>query len=214
MVSHQFSRMFQPAQLHKPRGFVLPSLPQATPLFLEIGAGKGMHAMGYARNNRQHFIIAIERTKEKYTAFQKVILDSDTNLQAVHADAIAWSVFALPPNSLDGVFLLYPNPERNNANQRWLNMPFFEFLLSRMKLNASIVLASNIENYMDEAQQQCEQVWCLDYQFERLPTHIQRTHFERKYQQRAEACWQLTMTKQTGYATHFDDVNFAHSDEG
>ena len=42
-----------------------------TTFFLEIGAGKGKHAMQFAGLNADKHLIAIERTREKFNAFQK-----------------------------------------------------------------------------------------------------------------------------------------------
>ena len=66
----------------------------------------------------------------------------------------SWIVHALFPAQVEQFFILYPNPEPHNATQRWLNMPFFEFLLSRLKGGGSITLVSNIPEYIAEAQQQ------------------------------------------------------------
>lgn len=73
-------------------------------------------------------------------------------------------VHALFPAQVEQFFILYPNPEPHNPAQRWLNMPFFEFLLSRLKPNGTITLASNIPEYIDEAEQQLIELWKLPYQ--------------------------------------------------
>lgn len=203
-LSHHFSRIFQADKIHPPRDFAMPVLP-VVPTYLEIGAGKGMHALQFAEAEPSSHLYAVERTKEKFVAFAKAAQMADfPNLAAIHADAIAWAVHALPPNALSGVFILYPNPEPANANQRWLNMPFFEFLLSRVKAGGRLVLASNIQSYVEEAQRQAEQVWCVDATLSEVPTTSQRTHFEVKYLARGETCWQLDMVKPAGYVTRFD----------
>ncbi len=61
-----------------------------------------------------------------------------------------------------------PNPEPHNPAQRWLNMPFFEFLLSRLQPGGQITLASNIPEDIEEAQQQLIDIWKLPFR--------QRTH--------------------------------------
>lgn len=127
------------------------------------------------------------------------------NLTAVHADAIAWIVQAIAPNSISQIYLLYPNPEQHNPNQQWLNMPFFEFLLSRLQTGGEIILATNIEEYMDNAEQQADVLWCLPAIRAEVSVSNQRTHFEIKYLARQETCWQLTITKPEGYQTRFDE---------
>jgi tRNA G46 methylase TrmB len=164
-----------------------------------------MHALQFAQQNPDKSLIAIERTRAKFEVFAERAKELEfSNLAAVHADAIPWVVHALPPQSLEGVFLLYPNPEPKNASQRWLNMPFFEFLLSRMKPDAELVLATNIESYADEAEALARNVWELEVERTQVAKSSSRTHFEIKYIERGETCHQLLLKKGEGYQTRFD----------
>lgn len=205
--SHQFLRTFRTEHLHAPKN--LPAItPTTSSLFLEIGAGKGKHAMLFATQNPNKHIIAVERTLEKFTAFDKLVSTQNLpNLTAVHADAVAFSVYHLKPESLDGVFILYPNPEPHNKNQRWLNMPFFEFLISRLKVGAFITVASNIEPYIDEARQTLDDVWRLPYELYDIEPTSARTHFEIKYLARQERCQEIKILKPNYYRTRFDEFD-------
>jgi len=204
-VSHNFERFFRIDKLHPPRNF---NKPQNTshPIHLEIGAGKGKHALWFAESNPKETLFAVERTKEKFSAFSKQAIDRQLdNLRPIHADVIPWSVFSLQPNTLKSVFILYPNPERNNPNQRWLRMPYFEFLLSRMQNDACITLATNIQTYVEESLQLSESIWKLPSELAKVKQDSARTHFEIKYLARGETCWQLDIKKPSGYVTRFDD---------
>ena len=206
-LSHQQERAFQPQRLSAPRDFVMPdaALKPKSSLVLEIGAGKGKHALSFAMQNPDKHLIAIERTRNKFEAFEKLVAQQNfANLTAIHADAIAWIVHAIAPNSIDSIYILYPNPEQHNPNQQWLNMPFFEFLLSRLQVGGEIILATNIETYMDNAEQQANKVWCLPNKRSQVASSSQRTHFEVKYLARQETCWELGMKKPEGYQTRFD----------
>ena len=206
-LSHQQERAFQPQRLSAPRDFVMPdaALKPKSSLVLEIGAGKGKHALSFAMQNPDKHLIAIERTRNKFEAFEKLAAQQNfANLTAIHADAIAWIVHAIAPNSIDSIYILYPNPEQHNPNQQWLNMPFFEFLLSRLQVGGEIILATNIETYMDNAEQQANEVWCLPNMRSQVASSSQRTHFEVKYLARQETCWELSMKKPEGYQTRFD----------
>jgi tRNA (guanine-N7-)-methyltransferase len=201
-------RLFRPDALSPPRDFVPPTLPTDRPLWLEIGAGVGLHALTCARQHPDIDLIAIERTAEKFQKFQQsFVSDPRPNLTPIHADALPWVVHALPPASVSQLFILYPNPEPKNPAQRWLNMPFFAFLLSRLQANAQIVLASNIVSYVDEAEQQARQVWQLPvtrHEVNAEQVGAGRTHFEIKYLARGEPCAELRMVKPLGYCTPFD----------
>lgn len=196
-------RTFRPDVFKEPRGFIQPNFADSN-IVLEIGAGVGLHALGFARANPDAQVFAIERTAEKFQKFQQSHLsETSSNLTPIHADAIPWVVHAVPPALLQQVFILYPNPEPKNPAQRWFNMPFMQFLLSRMQANAKLTLASNITEYLDEAEQQLLHVWKLPYVRSAVTTE-RRTHFEIKYMERGEPCGQLIVTKPEGYETPFD----------
>ena len=196
-------RQFQAHRMHAPREFQ--TIPQS-PICVEIGAGKGKHALLFTGQNPDYHLIAIERTREKFLAMQKQHqIEGQPNLTPVHADALPWVVHALFPQQVQHFFILYPNPEPHNPAQRWLNMPFFEFLISRLQTGGTITLASNIPSYIDEAEEQLKSVWQLPYERQIIAQDSARTHFEVKYLERGELCQQLRITKPEGYSTRFDD---------
>ena len=196
-------RQFQAQRMHAPRDFQSIS---SEPVCVEIGAGKGKHALLFTQTNPDSKLIAIERTREKFLAMQKQhALEGQPNLQTVHADALPWIVHALYPMQVEQFFILYPNPEPHNPAQRWLNMPFFEFLLSRLKTGGTITLASNIPEYIEEAEQQVQNLWKLPFVKEVIGQDSARTHFEIKYLERGELCQQLIISKPEGYTTRFDE---------
>lgn len=196
-------RQFQAQRMHAPRDFQSIS---PEPVCVEVGAGKGKHALLFSKNHPDRQLIAIERTREKFLAMQKQhAIEGQTNLQTVHADALPWVVHALSPEQVEQFFILYPNPEPHNPAQRWVNMPFFEFLLSRLKTGGTITLASNIPAYIEEAEQQLQQLWKLPFVKEVIAQDSARTHFEIKYLERGELCQQLIISKPEGYITRFDD---------
>ena len=209
-------RQFQAQRMHAPRDFQAIANESVC---VEIGAGKGKHALLFSGQHPDKKLIAIERTREKFVAMQKQHqLEGQTNLQTVHADALPWIVHALAPQQVQQFFILYPNPEPHNPAQRWLNMPFFEFLLSRLQVGGQIMLASNIPEYIAEAEQQLQEIWKLPYVKEVIASDSARTHFEIKYLERGELCQQLLIQKPENYTTRFDDfqalagVNIPKSD--
>ena len=196
-------RQFQAQRMHAPREFQSIS---PEPVCVEVGAGKGKHALLFSKNNPDTQLIAIERTREKFLAMQKQhAVEGQTNLRTVHADALPWIVHALYPQQVEQFFILYPNPEPHNPAQRWVNMPFFEFLLSRLKTGGTITLASNIPAYIEEAETQVRELWKLPFVKEVIAADSARTHFEIKYLERGELCQQLIISKPERYVTRFDD---------
>lgn len=196
-------RQFQAQRMHAPRDF---QAIENSPICVEIGAGKGKHALLFSGQNPDHQLIAIERTREKFLAMQKQHhIEGQSNLTPIHADALPWVVHALFPSQVEQFFILYPNPEPHNPAQRWLNMPFFEFLLSRLQPGGQITLASNIPEYIEEAEQQLLNVWKLPFLKQVVASDSARTHFEIKYLERGELCQQFIISKPADYKTRFDD---------
>lgn len=196
-------RQFQAQRMQAPRDFqTIGNLP----VCVEIGAGKGKHAVLFSQQQPQSKLYAIERTREKFEAMQKQHQLADlNNLCPVHADALPWITHALYPAQVEQFFILYPNPEPHNPAQRWVNMPFFEFILSRLQFGGQITLASNIPEYIEEAEQQLNDIWKLPYEKQVIASDSARTHFEVKYLERGELCQQLIIRKPADYTTRFDD---------
>lgn len=192
-------RIFDATHIKPPRDFVRPILDPAKPLDLEIGCGVGLHPIRYAKANPGRQLIAIEHTREKFDKFAGRVAHHPqlTNLTAVHADAIPWITHALANDTIDRLFLLYPNPEPQSPNQRWLRMPFFSRLKDVLKTGGTLTLATNIESYFREACDYGQGIWKLEI-FHAGPVAKDskpRTHFEKKYLERGEICFDVTFRK-------------------
>lgn len=68
-----------------------------------------------------------------------------------------------------------------------------------------MTLASNIPEYIEEAEQQLKEIWKLPYEKLVIASDSARTHFEVKYLERGELCQQLIIRKPADYTTRFDD---------
>ena len=196
-------RQFNPSFLKQP---IEPKYHQAFDLVnkykilhLEIGAGVGMHPIQYCQHHPEIGLIAIERTREKFESFmqrfnsnQKKYPNSFLNLVPVHADVIPWLWFFDQQILFDKIWLLYPNPEPSNKNQRWIHAPFFSHLIERLKPEGEIELATNISTYADEVVEFAYKNW--KFQAEKnIYIGQPRTHFEKKYLERGEICYQLLL---------------------
>jgi tRNA (guanine-N7-)-methyltransferase len=176
---------------------------------LEIGAGAGLHAIRYCQLNPRRMLIAIEKTHTRFAKLarrlqnhRKIKCNDVPNLFAVHADAVNFVCHYLPNEALERVFILYPNPypKAKQSNLRWHNRPFFGHLLGKMRTGATVTLATNSYPYILEAKTALIERWQLKLtQFTQI--HISniatqpRTHFEKKYLQRGEKCWNLVCRK-------------------
>jgi tRNA G46 methylase TrmB len=173
---------------------------------VEIGAGQGLHAIKYCTENPNRTLLAIERTHEKFAKLEGRANSHPhlINLVPVHGDAVAWFTHHLNICQVERVFLLYPNPypKSKHANQRWHNSSFVSMLLTRLAANGELILATNLDWYATEAEEQFTRGWNLPLVQKKIlntKIHIARTHFERKYLERGESCFNLVFKKSSAH---------------
>lgn len=187
-------RIFKPDSIPQPRST---AMAPSHKFDLEIGPGVGLHPLHYALANPDRTLVAIERTAEKYEKFLRRYQNhgAPKNLIPIHDDAIHWITHRVDEASLARVFALYPNPEPGNKNQRLAFMPFVDFLHSRMDVDSELIIATNIESYAQECREHLVERGFRLYQ-DNSPSLPGRTHFEHKYLQRGETCFNLVFKKE------------------
>ncbi|ODN42783.1 class I SAM-dependent methyltransferase [Piscirickettsia litoralis] len=171
-------------------------------LDIEIGCGVGMHPLMYAKSHPERFLIAIEKTREKFGKFSNKnnTFGPYQNLLPIHGNTTYWLPQHIGPEEVDQYFILYPcpYPKAAQANKRWFNMPFMAYLIDTLKPGGKITMATNEKFYFDEAFEQAKNTWKLAIlSAETLAQNFPaRTHFEKKYLERGESCYQLVIQKQ------------------
>ncbi len=171
--------------------------------FFEIGSGVGYFALRFAENHPDALFIACEHTRSRFQSLERRIQNhpKTENLLPLHCNAISALSHWILPESLDGVFLNYPNPNLQNPAMRWFRMPFFSELLQSLKPDGFIQLLTNNQFYFEEAKKFSRETWNLeileDFAFNKdsMPAPQARTHFEKKYLERGETCFQLKLQK-------------------
>lgn len=192
-------------------------------LVIEIGAGVGMHPIRYSQSHTDNFMVAIERTHEKYTKFATRYAKHPkcTNLYPLHADAIKWISQNILSNEVSQYFILYPNPypKGSQKNKRFHYMPFMHFIIDTLVPEGTITIATNEYFYYTEAKEIMTNVFSLQLKCDEnitSPTTPEaphssrqqicdlkeegyiaapRTHFERKYLAQGQTCFNLVFKK-------------------
>ncbi len=179
---------------------------------LEVGCGVGLQPIQYVSKNPERKMVAIEHTYEKFQKFKSRYQGnkSPKNLLGIHGNAISIITHEIPNQSVENCFFLYPNPEPKNKAKRWMSMPFFSEILRVLTSNGKIILSTNIESYIQEALEianselnlKCEIFGKVDLQdpltFDHIlpeDTRYPRTHFEKKYLDRNQNCYQAIWVK-------------------
>lgn len=182
------------------QSLIWPSLP----VEIEIGSGVGMHAIRRSIQRPDRHVFAIEKTREKHEKSLSRLQGHQrkgiacSNLTFLNADARSFLNWVCPESSVEEIFLLYPNPNPKNPAQRWVRMPFFQILLSRLRIGGKFSLATNEHWYAMEALYWLESLWkpsSIDLKTLNPVFAKPRSHFERKYFERGETCWNILVTR-------------------
>lgn len=169
-------------------------------LDLEIGAGVGWHAIQYCQRHPDRHLIAIERTQKGLRALRRLQNHSPLpNLDFICDDFLNWGPEHLKSQSLNRIFILYPNPypKPKHQNKRWAASPVMEFLIQLLKPGGTIEMATNELAYYQEYRLWMESYWkltLLEDQHRDAQT-LPRTHFEKKYLERGQICHNLIFQK-------------------
>lgn len=192
-------RPFSVEKIPKPKDFCIFPFDVNLPLDVEIGCGVGFHPISYAKANPKRQLLAFERT-DKFFSFERRVKNHSEmkNLFPVHGDAISWISHLFGPERVDRYFILYPNPypKKKQENLRFPHMPFFSHLVLTMKKGGTVEFATNCSSYGADIEKQLP-AQGLTLQEKRVVDRDcpPRTHFEKKYLSRGEACWSYLYRK-------------------
>lgn len=173
------------------------------PLDLEIGCGNGYHSLQYSLKHQNRHLVAIEHTRTKFLKFHRRYLNHHcpSNLSPIHGNAINWVAQNLAPNTLDRIFILYPNPNPlpRHHNKRWHRMPFMHYLLSTLKKEGTLFIATNEDFYAQEVIKYMTHHWKLELKHYQKQNSLEKsqylTYFEKKYLERGQVCHHLEFFK-------------------
>lgn len=193
-------RAFTRQKVPAPPDFRPLPLPQGT-VDVEIGCGVGYHPLRYAASEPSRFLLAFERTSDKFARFQRryETHGSPANLWPVHGDAIAWLAHGMPAGRVSRLFLLYPNPypKESQKNLRWGHAPAAGLLHEVLAPEGEFVLRTNKREYADEVVSIWPELFGFAVTTDRALPAAENpiTHFEKKYKERGETCWEIVLKK-------------------
>jgi tRNA (guanine-N7-)-methyltransferase len=126
---------------------LFPTRPQT--ITLEIGFGGGEHLAHRARAQPETGFIGCEPFVNGMAKLLAVVDDKElTNVRVWDQDAIEL-IDRLPPNAIDCVYLLYPDPwpKRRQRKRRFLSDESLEKLARIMRPGAELRFATDIDDY-------------------------------------------------------------------
>lgn len=202
---------FQPAPRLRPRPHVLPQLefePKewrvlddfdwSREIVVEVGSGTGEWGLQEAQKNPKKIFIAVERTQARSRKLMRAATELRLpNHLAIRADAVVLVAQKFPKHSVDRFVFFYPNPtpKKRQANQRFFVSSAFAVFHDALKASGSILLASNIRAYVEEARYFLENFWSYKTGYFGPARFTEpRTAFERKYAQGRKSLWELEVS--------------------
>jgi tRNA (guanine-N7-)-methyltransferase len=136
---------FQPAPIDLERAFG-----RAAPKVLEIGFGMGETTAGIAAARPGVDYLCVEvHTPGVGSLLTRIDALGLRNVRVIQRDAVEVLERMLPPDSLDGVHIYFPDPwpKKRHHKRRLIQPAFVKLLASRLKPGAYVHVATDWEDY-------------------------------------------------------------------
>jgi release factor glutamine methyltransferase len=120
--------------------------------FLEIGFGMGEHLINQANLNKDAHYIGCEPYMNGVANLLKLAAGEGVNNFSVWPDDVDIVLKNISDNSLDGVYILFPDPwPKNRQQKRRLANPIrMKMIREKLKPNGIVYFASDIYDYVDQ----------------------------------------------------------------
>lgn len=144
----RFGIPYSPAPLDLDRVFG-----RAAPRILEIGFGMGETTTLIAAQHPEHDYLGVEVHSPGVGGLLKRVAELGlTNVRVIQHDATEVIESMIPPASLDGVHVFFPDPwpKKRHHKRRLIQPPFVALLASRMKRGAYVHAATDWEDYAQQ----------------------------------------------------------------
>ena len=172
------------------------------PKILEIGFGMGTATAQIAQKLPEKDFLAIDVHGPGVGNLCKLISEQQlTNIRVMRHDAVEVVENMLSDNSLDGIHIFFPDPwhKKRHNKRRWIQIPFIEKLLPKLKQGGYIHLATDWEEY---AVQMLEVLSSFPKQlantatdYAPTPNYRPETKFEARGKRLGHGVWDLVFIK-------------------
>ena len=126
------------------------------PLWLEIGFGSGEHLLNQAQLNPDVVLFGCEPYINGVASLLAKIKEKRINNIFIYPGDVRNLFDVLPSNSIDRVFLLYPDPwpKKRHNRRRFVNPEYLIPLCRVMKIAAQFRIATDVKEYCSHAFQE------------------------------------------------------------
>jgi tRNA (guanine-N7-)-methyltransferase len=174
------------------------------PCFLEIGFGSGQSLLALAKAQRDINLIGVETHKPGVGAlFLGIQQENLTNIRVFYQDVVDVLEKSIPDASLDGVQIFFPDPwpKRRHHQRRLIQPEFVRLIVSKLKPDGLVYLATDWEDYAKHMMQVMSQETMLENKAgvnkfaDRSPNRPILTKFERRAGREGRSVWELEFLK-------------------
>ena len=170
-----------------------------SPIFLEIGFGTGTALIEMAQEKPDCDFIGVEVfASGAQKALSAIHNQSLSNVRILLADAVEILDRYMPPKSLDGVFIFFPDPwpKTRHHKRRLINPVFLDLLQAKMKTGAIIYLATDWKPYAEWMMEALSKASGFENmagigQYAPRPTFRPLTKFEKRGNRLGHNTWDL-----------------------
>ena len=177
---------------------------RASPVHIEVGAGKGSFLLNQARAQRGDNFLGIEWARKYYRyAVDRIGRWGLTNVRIIRTEAAAFLADLIPDNSVDCFHIYFPDPwpKKRHHKRRFICPANLEHLVRCLKTGGQLKIATDHTDYFEQIKTvltaRNETLQEIDF----LPTAGAEasewvgTNFERKYLKDQRPIYTLAVRK-------------------
>lgn len=126
---------------------------RAAPKILDIGTGMGEVTASLARDHQDNDYLAVEVHRPGVgSLIRRIEQDSLTNIRISSHDVMDVLRYQLPPDSLDVVYIFFPDPwpKKRHHKRRLISAEFLNLLKPCLKDNGRIFIATDWQDYAEQ----------------------------------------------------------------
>lgn len=176
---------------------------RTAPCFLEIGFGMGHTLLTLAQTMPEYHFIGVDVYRPGIgTLLAGLKKHHIENVRLFHADAIQVLTQAIADNSLDGIYLFFPDPwpKKRHHKRRIVQPDFAELVLKKLKTGGFLHCATDWEDYAKHMLEVLQSSVGFvntseDGTFVPRPPSRPLTKFELRGQRLGHGVWDLIFTK-------------------
>ncbi len=194
-----FCLPFQRSELDFDHAFGRPA-----PTILEIGTGMGETTAHIAQQMPDKNFIGVEVHTPGIGSLLKLVEEKHLkNLRLIQHDAFEVITHMIPPESLDGVHIFFPDPwhKARHQKRRLIQSPFIKLLVSRMAPDSTLHCATDWQDYAEQmlavlSAEPALHNTAADYADK--PDYRPLTKFENRGMKLGHGVWDLVFKKSAG----------------